>query len=109
MSTGPARVLITGAAGLLAVLSTIGATHAGEIAPHYHLWVDGMNAPLGAYGLERTLSRLEGVQHIRIDMDRGLVTVVVSEGVRLDPDALRRLVGDAGFSLRSFQRVSFPQ
>nr|NIR30865.1 hypothetical protein [Gammaproteobacteria bacterium]NIR84456.1 hypothetical protein [Gammaproteobacteria bacterium]NIU05474.1 hypothetical protein [Gammaproteobacteria bacterium]NIX86747.1 hypothetical protein [Gammaproteobacteria bacterium] len=48
----------------LAVMMPVAA--AGGMDAHYHLWVEGMTASYAAYGLERKLERLEGVQGVRI-------------------------------------------
>ncbi len=72
---------------------------------HYHLRVEGMTASYAAYGLERKLERLEGVQGVRIDLERGWVAVDVRESTRLDERTLAPVVDEAGFTLSRIERI----
>jgi mercuric ion binding protein len=67
----------------------------------YVLRVDGLACPYCAYGIEKKLRQIEGVEHIDIDLDRGLVTVDMAEGRELTEPQMTRLFEDAGFTFRS--------
>ncbi len=70
----------------------------------YVMRVDGLVCPYCAYGVEKKLRQIEGVGKIDIDLDKGLVTVEVAEGVELGEEQMRQLFRDAGFTWRSMTR-----
>lgn len=71
----------------------------------YRLRVDGLACPFCAYGIEKKLGVIKGVQRIEVDIGAGAVTVTMVEGATLDEAAARKAVKEAGFSLRSFEQV----
>jgi len=77
------------------------------LAGEYVMRVDGLACPFCAYGVEKKLKRLEGVKGVDVDLDRGLVTVEVENGVILPDERLRELFRDAGFTYRG--TVARPQ
>ena len=66
----------------------------------YQLRVDGLACPFCAYGIEKKLKKTEGVESIDIDVNRGLVIVIVAAGVTLTEAQMAKLINDAGFTLR---------
>lgn len=76
---------------------------AGE-GPVYRLEVAGLACPFCAYGIEKKLTRSEGVARVDIDIDAGVVRVTMEPGRRLEEARARRLVDEAGFTLRGFAR-----
>ncbi|MDP3844563.1 MAG: heavy-metal-associated domain-containing protein [Oxalobacteraceae bacterium] len=76
----------------------------------YQLRVDGLACPFCAYGIEKKLNAIEGVQRIDVDIASGAVAVTMAEGATLDEAAAKKAVKEAGFSLRKFEQVqSAPQ
>ena len=73
----------------------------------YVMRVDGLACPYCAYGVEKKLKAIEGVERVDVDLDKGLVVVDAREGVVLTEEAMRRLMRDAGFTFRSM-RVERP-
>ncbi len=71
----------------------------------YRLHVDGLACPFCAYGIEKQLSRIDGVETIDIDIGAGAITLAVTDGKTLDESTARRAVEAAGFSLRDFERI----
>ena len=67
----------------------------------YRIRVDGLACPYCAYGIEKKLKAIEGVGEIDVDLDSGLVTVDVAEGVTLTEPQMKTLFQDAGFTYRS--------
>ena len=67
----------------------------------YIMRVDGLACPYCAYGVEKKLKQIEGVEQIDVDLDRGIVTVDVAEGVELTEPQMTQLFKDAGFTFRS--------
>ena len=70
----------------------------------FKLRVDGLACPFCAYGIEKQLSSVDGVQSVDVDIKAGEVIVTMADGVTLDETEARRAVKDAGFDLRSFER-----
>lgn len=69
----------------------------------YQLEVDGLACPFCAYGIEKTLSQLSGVEKVETDVANGWVNVDMANDQTLNEDQARKAVKDAGFSLRSFK------
>jgi len=74
--------------------------------PSYALQVDGLACPFCAYGIEKKLSSIKGVEDTRVNIKTGEVIVVMGEGVPLSEELARRKVKEAGFTLRAFSRRS---
>ena len=71
----------------------------------YKLRVDGLACPFCAYGIEKKLNAIKGVQRVEVDIATGSVTVTVVEGTTLDEAAAKKAVKDAGFTLRGFEPI----
>ena len=67
----------------------------------YEMRVDGLACPYCAYGIEKKLKKIDGVDNIEVDLNNGLVTVRVAEGVTLSKSQMIKLFNDAGFTFRS--------
>ena len=88
-------------AGLVLALMLFAATAA--LADIYKLYVDGLACPFCAYGVEKKVGGLDGVERVDIEIDEGLVAVTLAAGATLDEAAARRAVDEAGFTLREFE------
>ena len=86
---------------LAIVLST--AVFAG--GNQYALAVDGLACPFCAYGVEKRLSAIEGVESVETDVKSGQVVVTLAEGKTLSEEVARQAVKDAGFTLRSLKQT----
>lgn len=76
----------------------------------YQLHVDGLACPFCAYGIEKKLDALEGVERIETNIKDGTVIVTMKDGVALDEATAKQAVKAAGFSLRKFEQAqSSPQ
>ena len=84
---------------VLAVLLGTPATAYADIE-QIVLRVDGLACPFCAYGLEKKLERVSGVDRVDVRMDAGRVVLEPSPGAVVSTDSLERAVSDAGFSLR---------
>jgi len=93
------------ALGLVLIASGVSA------APEaYRLQVDGLACPFCAYGIEKKLGALAGVQSVATHIKDGVVIVVMKEGATLDGATASKAVKEAGFTLRGFEPVrSAPQ
>ena len=67
----------------------------------YQMRVDGLACPYCAYGIEKNLKKIDGVEKIGVDLNNGLVTVNVAAGVTLTDAQMTKLFTDAGFTFRS--------
>ncbi len=83
----------------LMLLLLLPVAHAGSV---YSLQVDGLACPFCAYGIEKKLSAIDGVEKIDVDIKEGQVIVTLADGASLSEDRARQAVKDAGFTLRAF-------
>ncbi len=67
----------------------------------YTMRVDGLACPYCAYGIEKKLNAIDGVEKIDVNLNKGLVTVNVADGVKLTEEQMTQLFKDAGFTYRS--------
>lgn len=86
----------------LIFLLILSALQANEIV--YNLQVDGLGCPFCAYGIEKQLSAIKGVDSVVVDIMKGLVNVTMRQDTHLDKEQARQAVTDAGFTLRSFKQ-----
>ena len=87
---------------LLAILLSTAAFAGGN---QYALAVDGLACPFCAYGIEKRLSAIEGVESVETDVKSGQVVVTLAEGKTLSEEVARQAVEDAGFTLRSLKQT----
>ncbi len=87
---------------LLAILLSTAAFAGGN---QYALAVDGLACPFCAYGIEKRLSAIEGVESVETDVKSGQVVVSLAEGKTLSEEVARQAVEDAGFTLRSLKQT----
>jgi mercuric ion binding protein len=99
--------LLTPVIGALAVLVfSVLAVSAQEVArPTYTIQVDGMACPFCAYGVEKSLAGIPGVEGIETDIDTGILTVTMAAEATLHAMAATRAVEDAGFVLNDFREI----
>ena len=87
---------------LLAMVLSTAAFAGGN---QYALAVDGLACPFCAYGIEKRLSAIEGVESVETDVKSGQVVVSLAEGKTLSEAVARQAVEDAGFTLRSLKQT----
>ena len=90
---------------ILAIGLTLGMAPAMAAPQAYKLRVDGLSCPFCAYGIEKKLGAVKGVQRIDVDIASGTVAVTMAEGATLDETTAKKAVKEAGFSLRSLEQV----
>lgn len=66
--------------------------------------VDGLSCPFCAYGLEKHLKKVAGVEGIEINMKSGKAIVHLKPGAQVDDAALKAAVKKAGFTARGITR-----
>lgn len=60
--------------------------------------VDGLSCPFCAYGLEKKIQMMEGVEEVTINVDRGTVEVEFRDKEFIEKDKLEEAVKEAGFT-----------
>ena len=100
----PAALRVLLIALLLAFAAPTGLAVAGE-TNEYAIGVDGLACPFCAYGIEKQLLRLDGVETAETDVKSGQVVVTLREGATLDEPTARKAVEAAGFTLRAFEKA----
>lgn len=83
-------------------LTWAGSAFAGDA---YRLRVDGLSCPFCAYGIEKKLNSLDGVDAVDVNLKDGAVLVTMKDGASLDEATAKQAVKDAGFTLNGFERV----
>lgn len=86
----------------LASSSTLSAWAAGA---RYRIEVAGLACPFCAYGIEKQLYRVAGVENAETHIREGAVIVTMREGAVLDEDAARKAVEDAGFTFNGLEAL----
>lgn len=60
--------------------------------------VKGLACPFCAYGLEKKLKEIEGVETIKIDVEEGLAYLTTLTSQKPTKETLEKIVTDAGFT-----------
>ena len=94
-------LLITGLLFIAPVMSLSAQEAGSETAT---IAVDGLSCPFCAYGLEKNLKKVNGVESVSIDMKTGHATVAFKQDAGVDDQALRQAVKKAGFTARDITR-----
>lgn len=71
----------------------------------YSMRVDGLACPYCAYGIEKKLEQIEGVdaESIDVDLKAGVVRVTTTDDVELTEERMKELFHDAGFTYRGME------
>jgi copper chaperone CopZ len=91
---------------VLVVASQFFVTPARAEVREYTLKVAGLSCLFRAYGLERSLSSLEGVASVELDAISGRVRVAVSEGAQVLPSTIDERVRAAGLVVERIEAVA---
>lgn len=70
----------------------------------YTLQADGLACPFCAYGIEKQLTRIAGVESVETDVASGTVVITMKSGATLTEADAKRAVDAAGFTMRGFRR-----
>jgi len=86
-------------------LMSFGIVFAGDAASQKAtIQVDGLSCPFCAYGLEKNLKKVKGIESVAIDMKIGKATVIIESDRHVDDQTLRQAVKKAGFTARDISR-----
>jgi mercuric ion binding protein len=90
---------------LVLFLAGWAATAVLAAGPSYRLEVAGLACPFCAYGVEKKLNALDGVERVETNIKDGTVIVTMKEGATLDEETAKQAVKDAGFTLDGFEQA----
>ena len=90
------RILLITILGLLAHLPAMAASN-------YIIKIDGMTCKYCAYNVKKRLKKLEGVEKVEVDQDKGLATIQVKTGTQLTDEQLKAEIAEAGYNYRGMQ------
>jgi len=93
--------LITTLTAMMLAFVLIPGLAATASAAEFTLRVDGMACPFCAFGIEKKLRKLPGVEELNILLDEGKIVLTLAPGAELDVPALNKAVKNAGFTLHS--------
>ena len=68
--------------------------------------VDGLACPFCAYGLEKNLQDIEGVDNIKINIEEGTVSFVIAKGKQISKELVLKTIKEAGFTPNSIKKES---
>lgn len=89
---------------LFLVISLVGLGMA-QTRTTYVIQVKGLSCPFCAYGLEKKLKKVKGVESVSIDLEKDEAVVTSKSDVAIDEESLRKAVRAAGFSIESLKKV----
>lgn len=91
--------------GLALTLILLPAITAFAESQTYALKVDGLACPFCAFGIEKQLSKIDGVGELKTDIKAGVVLLTMNDGSLLNEAEAKQAVGRAGFTLRRLEKV----
>jgi len=97
------KQLLLLSAGLILSASALAAGN------QYTLGVKGIACPYCAYGVEKRLNKVDGVENVAVDIGDSVVRVTMTEGSTLTESRARTAVKEAGFTLHSFSQAQAKQ
>lgn len=102
----PMSLAISVPTAIVASEAALAAENTSVSVPHiYKIVVDGLACPFCAYGIEKKLNEIKGVQNVQTDIASETVTVTMALGTTLGKEAAAKAVKDAGFTLHAFGEV----
>lgn len=103
LDTSPA--LAAQAAPPAATTTASGATHANDAPHRYAVVVEGLACPFCAYGIEKQIQSISGVDLVQTDIATETVTVTMKPGVVLAKAVAARAIKRAGFTMHGFREL----
>ncbi len=103
------RTTLAAAAALVIAAPATWAQEEAAAAPEnksrqIEVTVLGMSCPFCAYGLEKKLKKLDGVEDLEIVLQTGLATITLKDDADISNDLLKKAVKDAGFEVAKVTR-----
>lgn len=67
--------------------------------------VNGLVCDFCAQSIQKVFKKRDAVQSVNVDLDNGLVTIVMKPGQTLDDDTVTKLIRDGGYSVTEIERT----
>ncbi len=83
---------------IIIILSLLGISTSLAQSNEVKVRVDGLSCPFCAYGLEKKLNEVDGVDSIFIDFEEGLVLMQVTDSENISEEEIRTNIEKAGFT-----------
>lgn len=64
--------------------------------------IHGIACSFCAYGLEKKIKKIPGVESVSVDVTQGKAVIVMKDPAIMEKEPLEKAVRDAGFTLKSF-------
>jgi len=87
---------------LLVALTGMASARSNERA-QVQVRVDGLSCPFCAFGMEKRLKKLDGLEDLRILVDEGRAVMTFREGSAVDFDAIGEAIRKGGFTPKAIQ------
>lgn len=91
------NILITSLIASLAILF-LSASAFSEEQNQATVRVDGLSCPFCAYGLEKKLKSIDGVDKLEIKVNDGLAILTYKDGAKIEKEVIAKKVKEAGFT-----------
>lgn len=88
--------------GVFALVSASGLAQVSQAT----VAVDGMSCPFCAYGVEKRLARVPGVDSVEVTMAEGAARLTAAQGASIDVSRIRQAVRQAGFTAGAIEVVA---
>ncbi len=98
------KIIVMSILSMVTMLASVQVSFAA--GSNYSIRVDGLACPFCAYGIEKKFKKMDGISNIKIDLDKGLVSVDAKESVELKDDQMKKLFNDSGFTFRSMKKTA---
>jgi len=72
----------------------------------YHIFADGLACRYCAFGADKKLRQVEGVEHVDIFLENGVINLLMTEGFEITEQQLRELLNDVGVTFRRMESHS---
>ena len=69
----------------------------------YHIFADGLVCRYCAFAADKKLRQVEGVEHVDITLEDGMINLLMSEGFEITEQQLRELLDDVGITFRRME------
>ena len=72
----------------------------------YHIFADGLVCRYCAFAADKKLRQVEGVEHVDIFLENGMINLLMIEGFEITEQQLKKLLNDAGVTFRRMESHS---